>query len=132
MTKQEKIQEAYGDYWKIFKNDINQEGSISQGKIINSTHKDVYYEFVVKELDMVRNGTILTPKSLIGIKYNNFWIKIESEEDLPKEPEQYWVVLPTGTITKASYLSERKTFFIYGDIKATHYQKLNEPKPPIY
>jgi len=130
MTKQEKIQEAYGENWELVKYKVNKDGWIKDREFIFSDfingidwqttdHDDEYYD-------------TSRPKSLKGIEDNNGWIKINNETDLPKEGAEYWVVTKRGTITKASYLSDRKVFFVFGDIQVTHYQKLIYPQKPIY
>lgn len=72
------------------------------------------------------------PKSLRGIEDNNGWVKINSEEDLPKIGTDYWVINSSNFLIQASFLLDRKVFFKYGDIDVTHYQPIQKPNPPIY
>lgn len=65
----------------------------------------------------------IRPKSLSGIENNNGWIKIENEEDLPKDNEDYWVVID-GEIKVTHGFSIRRN--------STHYQPIVKPRLPIY
>ncbi len=97
MTKQEKIQEAYGEHWDFFKEKVNENGWIKDrefwgawpegGSKINwqtTDHDNDYYD-------------TRRPFSLKGIEYNNGWIKIQSENDLPKEDCRCEFIKHTGT-----------------------------------
>ena len=75
------------------------------------------------------------PKSLKGIENNNGWIKIESEEDLPKictyDMSKFKLMYWTngGQYEATDY---KKWILHYSHLKITHYQfipiiKLNEP-----
>lgn len=96
---------------------------------------DVREEFCTDILpdDTIRK--IYRPKSLRGIENNNGWIKIESEEDLPKHQGDYFVYTHNKVI---------ETIYADGDISLmkhtskswirnfTHYQAIEKPKPPVY
>ena len=127
MSKQEVIREAWGDYYSDFEIDEN-------GWTVNEVP---YGSFNSNEVDQrqFKNGALIRPKSLQGIENNNFWIKIESEADLPKEVGDYFV------LTKAK---EIETIYVDGDISITshssrswlrhftHYQPITKPLKPIY
>lgn len=89
------------------------------------------------EHETLGNGKIrYRPKSLQGIENNNGWIKIESENDLPKEHGFY----------DACYYNEKHKNDIpmfyacslpdlsnyYEDGIITHYQPIDKKRPPIY
>lgn len=64
-------------------------------------------------------------------KKNNGWIKIESEEDLPKENGEYWTIRKNGIMIKEHfYLSNPLNWIKYYNV--THYQPIVKPLPPIY
>jgi len=92
MTKQEKIQEAYGTYWEELKNRVDENGwfkvsdyreRMSFIETANDSGFLIYNHFFTGKCE----GGIdyLRPASISGIQHNNGWIKIESESDLPKE-----------------------------------------------
>jgi len=124
MTKQEKIQEAYGEHWETVKESVNPEdgwctnelfqdddGDIivcpcckhifNESKIvycINSLERcpncnghvsqyEYHHKFINFPDDAQKRFGEWRSKSLQGIENNNGWIKIESEDDLPKEKE---------------------------------------------
>jgi len=66
------------------------------------------------------------PKSLQGIETNNGWIKIKSEEDLPKEIYDYWVLRKNETTPRlCKWLNISVEYH-------THYQPIIKPLKPIY
>ena len=77
--------------------------------------------------------------SILGSEYenNNGWIKILSEEDLPKEPNKsYFVVTKSGKVKFAWFNIKDNKFYTFYDNREynnlTHYQLKNKPNPPIY
>jgi len=130
MTKQEKIKEAYGEYYEHFKPYLQENGELALSNIDSELWE------IVDELDFVsfRNG-YSTLKSLQGIEDNNGWIKIESEEDLPKNVIDCWFKTDSDYIL-LGYFSTRNFFVNDGnDVElrfVTHYQPIEKPQPPIY
>lgn len=62
-------------------------------------------------------------------KENNGWIKIESQDDLPKEDSYYYVVYKNGNVSNGPISLKILTDNNY---IITHYQPIIKPKPPIY
>lgn len=136
-TKEEVIKDAWGDYW------INMSPELRRIVILNSGslhlrdfikefgfEDSFLYKFEVYQSPLVSISLII-PKSLQGIDNNNGWIKIEGEEDLPKENDNYWVRYKSGEYSMASYV--HNSLFIKDWIsKYTHYQPIVKPKLPIY
>lgn len=133
--KQEVIRKAYGELYEVMKENINH---TTGSYLIESTHfydKDNFYK---RELFNVREYSdsllVITPKSLQGIETNNGWIRIESEEDLPKKLGKYKVVLKN----RVPFTWIFETFC---DIESSgeawlsrysHYKEIEEELPPIY
>lgn len=132
MTKEEKIKEAYCKLDMPFNENtlLNQNGWT---KI-----KPLQYSSKYDDLDLLKltnSVHSIRPKSLQGIETNNGWIKIESEDDLPKHKGDYFVYTRNKEI---------ETVYADGDISLmehtskswirnfTHYQPIEKPKPPIY
>lgn len=123
MTKEEKIKEAYGEYWKYVKNieNIKSNGSFEfKGRV-----EDYNFNGEFKIIWIGVNFFIAIPFDLQGIENNNGWIKIESEGYLPKEELDYFI------------LYKNEVHYFFGRICdlnecTTHYQKIIKPKPPIY
>lgn len=99
MTKQQAIQESYIEYWVQLPAEVQEQALQNDGWIsIKDSIKDnmsledsIDMEFLDK---YGYNGECVghshyRPKSLQGIENNNGWIKIESEESLPKEYDFY-------------------------------------------
>ncbi|KAA5532782.1 hypothetical protein [Paenimyroides baculatum] len=141
MTKQDKIKEAYGEYYDKVKNNIDDSGWCT---MINKDN--VFVSPTCLDLGMTReyydnnieggyfsdsNTHKWRPKSLIGIENNNGWVKIESEDDNPKYDGNYFV------IDNDSYKSISIQCY-YGNgswdchLNITHYHPIALPKPPIY
>ena len=138
MTKEEKIKEAWGVYFEHLsehatKHALENEGfcyvpACTLGLILRK-----YGEEWLETNKDLKNR----PKSLKGIETNNGWIKIESEDDLPKDENivEFWVY-DDEEIVSAKFMYESKRW--YHDVNLnlrlfpTHYQPIFKPKPPIY
>lgn len=70
------------------------------------------------------------PKSLQGIENNNGWIKIESENDLPKEKCKIWV--RSLEFKEIVIINFTNSFFTPIHQTCTHWQPITTPKLPIY
>lgn len=125
-TKQQAIQEAYGEYWETVNEYVNSQGWCNA------------YWNLFENLNGITKpkseGTLWRPKSLQGMENNNGWIKIESEEDLPKEIEGLWEVVMNGKQTFIELLKDnRERLFIdFKKDRITHYKIVPKSKPPIY
>ena len=122
MTKQEKIQEAYGKYWEVVYEYVDKNGWCSA---YWKTKTYFQTEFTSEKW---------RPKSLQGIEDNNGWIKIESEADLPKNDDDYWVMtnIKDDEVQQLSNLIVIRCLNLEKNIKVTHFQPIEKPKPPIY
>lgn len=123
MPKEEKIKEAWGDYYNVLKEYIKHNGWVENINISNGV-----------KINLEFTGFYSRPKSLQGIENNNGWIKIESEADLPKENIDCWFVIDND-----SYLGyfTKRGYFVNGSDNielrfVTHYQPIEKPNPPIY
>ena len=77
------------------------------------------------------------PISLQGIENNNGWIRIESEEDLPKEEIDLHFIFEknNGRFQTFGVWDNKLKSFYSGALKisnVTHYQPIEKPKLPIY
>lgn len=117
MTKQEKIQEAYGEY---FNKDINDNGWCSNHSL----------RIRVDALEIDRSRFGWRPKSLQGIEANNGWIKIESESDLPKTEDDYHIFIDNKDLSIAYF--DKSDGWSIACPEITHYQSIIKPEAPIY
>jgi hypothetical protein len=126
MTKLEKIQEAYGEHWETVKNYIDENGNFSKVDLLISGLK--YYE--LSSISFNHNDTTFRPKSLQGIENNNGWIKIESEDDLPKKLGEFDFMYEDRIIRMGfnpKFEDLKNCTKVY-----THYRPIEKPQPPIY
>ena len=135
-TKQEAIQEAWKDYWVYIPHQAKSQVIEFDGWIF-VTYMPASFDDDL--FDFKHDRMICRPKSLRGIEDNNGWIRIESEEDLPKEPVWCWVVKKGK-----DYQYERPMkfdpfgkLFNYHNIcvsyeRISHIHPIVKPKPPIY
>jgi len=127
-TKQQAIQEAYikllGEkMYNENKSVINfNDGTIKLKVGLKLPNNGVGFHFITT----FSYYSIVIANDLIGIENNNGWIKIESEEDLPKEQETFHVVLKNGNVYMRTFVNKAS----FSDV--THYQPIEKPKPPIY
>jgi len=119
MNKQDKIKEAYGEYYEICKPDKN-----GNCLIISSGYPNVEWEYSGFGYNQ--------PKSIQGIENNNGWIKIESNEDLPKEQMYCWFFDKEKGQMAGEFLNNGKDEINFILANATHYQPIIKPLKPLY
>ena len=128
--KQQAIEAAYGEYWEIVKNNVDENGWID-GNDVNP------FDLGLKTDEFHYGTTMWRPKSLKGIETNNGWISILSEADLPKDEKdiEFWI-LDDGEIIHAQFMHESKSWYDMFNLNLryfpTHYQPITKPKPPIF
>lgn len=138
-TKEEVIKEAWGKYWNLLSPKLKDVCLKSEGSI---HERDFFIQFIELETKYVfeffeyYNNRGIRPKSLQGLETNNGWIRIESEEDLNKDSNDYWVYDVNKNIDIRFYMSFSKKWGGHEmevDVpEITHYQPIVKPKPPIY
>lgn len=130
MTKKEAIEEAYGEYWDKVKDFVGDNGWCY-------TRKRIGFIDLAQNVELESDKQTpyhFRPKSLQGIEDNNGWIKIESEEDLPKEKGTYWFIakirhnkIESAYVNPKNYNSKVNALGSF-----SHYQPIVKPKKPIY
>ena len=141
-NKQQAIQEAYGEHWETVKDYVDQNGWFiydfyNKNK---SNHYEIAFDIVCENIDSIGDFDLkhIRPKSLEGIETNKGWIKIESDEDLPKENNLECFLFRNGFIDKGVFDNETKKFYDFETgynrrlRYITHYQPITKPKPPIF
>lgn len=65
---------------------------------------------------------------------NNGWIKINSEDDLPKKDGYYWVIDDSGAIWPAWYNASEHEFEEAPEhwSRYTHYKSIPDPGKPLF
>lgn len=140
MTKQEKIQEAYGEHWETVKDYVDENGWMTLSFAIRANIGEIgsnTYQFQGIEKGNHKYCRILT---LSELEANNGWIKIESEGDLPKEDYgQYHVYSENEMYSNEPKNQGIEPFWTNDKSKShewmdnfTHYQPIVKPQPPIY
>lgn len=145
-TKEELIKESWGGLWDNVKSFIDKNGFVEFPT--NAERQDIFwkngdYDYFQTEDRLGYNGEsvgvqMFRPKSLAGIENNNGWIKIESEEDFPKEDCECWIFFPDNLDIMHAYFTIDYNVFTrdgHGNLYQrcfTHYQLIVKPKPPIY
>jgi hypothetical protein len=133
MTKEEVIQQAYGEYWEQAKEFVDEKGWFNRGKL---KYKDCLFLFGKDSLLFEKYAQdYFRPKSLQGIEHNNGWIKIESEKDLPEENGTYFTHSKTyykPFFRVDVFCGRLRNSFQNGTSCFTHYQPIIKTKPPIY
>ena len=132
MTKEDVIKKAWGEYYEDYKKYIDKNGLLSDRFLTNKQCKTLNDDFLSIEIYSPDKGYYFyRPKSLQGIEDNNGWIRIESEDDLPKD-KCVLLVYPE--------FDDQYTFLYNNDKESketlienhTHYQPIEKPKPPIF
>lgn len=134
-TKQEVIEQAYGDHWSSVASSVDENGWCeSHEAFIPARHRVAYLKITPKEY--LRKGSYHThwrPGALSGIETNNGWIKIESLDDLPENGLMYKVVHDNGRIgfskdTSGWVFTDEEGFYA----SITHYKIYIEDQSPLY
>ena len=84
------------------------------------------------EVKTIGNNVMVRPKSLQGIENNNGWIKINSEDDLPKEDCNCHIEYKDGAIEIAKFYKRYNNFNIVHYKYLIAYRPINEPPKRIY
>lgn len=129
MTKQEKIKEAYGDYWGECNPFIDTDGWFDKNAFYNNSLSIRYSN--MNEL-FIHKGDFMRPKKLEGIDDNNGWTKIESEKNLPKERGCFWTFIEGKEVIMNTFNTFSDMEFTFDNGKVTHYQSLTKPSEPLY
>lgn len=131
MNKEEKIKEAYGEYWDKMKLWINIDGWFNKNAFFN---KNFFFKYDDLNLFFYHKEDFMIPISLKGIENNNGWIKIESENDLPDNIEGLWEVVRNGEQIFIELLKDNKQRLYKDFLKdgITHYKIKEKSQPPIY
>ncbi|MDV3461787.1 hypothetical protein CMV04_12280 [Elizabethkingia anophelis] len=128
-ARHEAIKAAYGEMW-IYMSSFPQarnialenEGWVFITQLPSTIDRSLF--------DFQHGDSICRPKSLSGIDNNRGWTRIESEEDLPKEPGHYFAI--------DIFRSEPCIIVFEQALKknwlevVSHYQPIEKPKPPIF
>lgn len=129
-AKQQAIINAYGEYWDEVKSQVDENGFIDIFKL-----PPILFDSVIND-----GSSKWRPKSLTGIENNNGWIKIESENDLPKEPYGKYEVYSNNPIfSQIPKIQGIDDFWQNDENKKqdwmnsyTYYKPIILSKPPIY
>lgn len=126
MTKQEAIKKAYGIFYE--KVSPSNDGWVSYDNWFKYIGHEIEYEYQDAVILNVR------PISLKGIEYNNGWISLKSEDDLPKTEIYCWVIDKEFGTSIGYFDKVKNKFFCSKHIEqyATHYQPIVKPEPPIF
>lgn len=132
LTKQDVIEEAYGDQYSIVKNNIDENGCLCRFECIKlgiNTDNMTIIDFDVEE----DQYDVLVPNSIVGINNNNGWIKIINKISFANIDEN--LMYETYDITgwfKSQIISGTflRTHFERESI--THYKVFEPKKLPVY
>ena len=78
------IEKHYGRYYQFVEDHHDEWGWVNEKWLEHTDFKS--------NVEYARYADLIKPISLNGIVENNGWIKIESEDDLPKNDHVYWVM----------------------------------------
>ena len=131
-AKQEAIKKAYGKYWEELKDYIDDKGWFNMFQYLLKINK--YRNFAGiewKSKCSCTDNELVRPESIYRIELNNGWIRIESEDDLPKVQDSFYVCFKNGEIIQRYFIPNNKhSKEDWRNI--THWQPIIKPKPPIY
>ncbi|MFY7815898.1 MAG: hypothetical protein ACOVRK_12005 [Chryseobacterium taeanense] len=125
MTKPERIEQAWGKYFKVYSSHIDK-------------HTGWCYKYILVQgikLEMEWDGNYGRPKSLSGIENNNNWVKIESMDSFPKQTIFCVTCIYLKDTCYQVGFSRHRTpdelLRMWQSAELTHY-KIIDTKPPFY
>lgn len=121
-AKQEAIKKAYGEYWELVKDCIDENGWID-----NSIYKFTFGQLINLDSEY-KYDVFFRPKSLQGIENNNGWVIID--DFVKYTNEKFWIFNSHTNDLYQGQLFDDDMFPI--NRYATHYQPIEKPKLPIY
>lgn len=126
-SKQEVIQEAYGEYW---------DGLSGAAKVCALSNNGIISPLIsgcgIIPRDFITyNDMGFRPRSLKGIENNNGWIRIESEADLPTSGMKNYMYCVDGK-PSVFVVNLRVLLSLSKDGIVSHYMALPYPEAPIY
>lgn len=131
-AKEDKIREAYGEYWESVKDFVDQNGFIWEYSIFSKTKnnllENIECENKLLKYSEVGNSPMfyLRPKSLQGIENNNGWLPYIGNSigylDIVYTDKEN--VYPYAVYVQYSSINELQ--------KITHYQQITCPPKPLY
>jgi len=134
MTKEEKIKEAWAEYYNFVKVNLGKDGSFY---VYN--YQEKLMQWCLKNAKCIEHsmnsGATFIPYSIIGIEDNNNWNKI-SEAGHPKSEqyvevfvgdEIYYDVLYRNGSYERCFGSSAGTY--YENLTPTHWREIDERKP---
>lgn len=124
MTKEEIIQEAYGEYWEIHKDKINEDGWINQSILSRADFSSLQFNDKANKM---------RPLQLQGIEDNNGWLTMQVENENFNEWFNCWTF--SDMIEYATWNPHQRYFIDTEGViikHVSHYQPIIKPKPPIY
>lgn len=131
-TKQQAIQEAYGRFYDAKKRHYSVNGWSNPESY---TEQEMYE--MMQEINMEFGEHRCRPKSLQGIENNNGWIRIETEDDLPKDLTKCHFIIRgyennhyMGHYYDGLFWNSHNEAYSWQVV--SHYQPIEKPKPPIY
>jgi hypothetical protein len=131
MNKQEVIRKAYGEYWETYKDLVDENGWF-YNRFTGNDVPNKQLDFRTEKDDKQRPFRFRI-KGLQGIENNNGWIRIESEEDFPKEYGYYhFIWLDAQNNERNEIYKVNKGINCHPSACITHYQPITKPLKPIY
>lgn len=126
-SKQDAIKKAYGEHWDKVKDYVDENGWASYPNVQQ-------HDYDFGKLEFKDGCTFLRPESLQGIENNNGWIKIESDDDIPKNDMYVHIVfnkkMNIAFLCDGEFFAPNKEK--YNKKGVTHYQPIETKKQPIW
>lgn len=144
MTKQEYIQQAYGEYWDKVKDYVDEDGWIVDPFYYGTTYPNeaeffdqLLAEVILNILCESPSETAIKyrPVALKEVEHNNGWISINNttypkSSDFLNETRVLCYKKEMKEVTCGTFNEYWKLQRDFG--RFTHYQLIEKPKPPLY
>lgn len=128
MTKQEKIKEAWGEYYDKIKNDLDEHGRYNYYDNIPAERKRKLWQFENIVCSVIENTHLLIPSIIKGIETNNGWNILKGTKNEIQYEGDIWILNKHGEIEL--WLQDQYQYLPID--YATHWKSVIKPLKPIY
>lgn len=140
-AKQDAIKKGYGEEnFTFFKGIIGENGwiGLSRYDFEEDLESEKKFDEMISEIEFEESfedeQVFYRPKSLQGIENNNGWIKIESDDDIPKNDMYVHIVfnkkMNIAFLCDGEFFAPNKEKYYKKGV--THYQPIETKKQPIW
>lgn len=141
-NKREYVRKAYGKYWEIHKDNVDENGWSYLGnntRLLNDYDCSLVGEWQQKGYDPFKTGenshiqqVYVRPKSLQGMENNNGWFSIEEHGFPSDDTVEYENISSINGLIGKTTLTAHQVYLYHNAGMITHYRPVTKQVLPLY